>query len=87
MLYNFCMIMFLLANIKKNKFEDQYHLLHTVCCLLIKFVGRTIEQQENCPSAIRLLSAHNTTSRMTKQKSFLFFFEVAFDCQNTGGQL
>ena len=48
MLYNFCRIVFLRAKKKQNKFEDQYHLLHTVCCLLIKFVGRTTRKLSIC---------------------------------------
>ena len=86
MLYNFCMIMCLLAYIKQDKFEDQYHLLYAVYwCFLIKFEGQTTRKLSIC----NLLTAHNTTSRMTKQKSFLFCFEVAFDCQlcQPGGQL
>ena len=86
MLYNFCMIMCLLAYIKQKKFEDQYHLLYAVYgCLLIKFEGQTTEKLSICNP----LTAHNTTSKMTKQKSFLFCFEVAFDCQlcQPGGQL
>ena len=85
MLYNFCMIMCLLAYIKQDKFEDQYHLLYAVYwCFLIKFEGQT-----NNKKTVHLQSAycpqHNFQNDEAKKFSFLFWSRVRLSTLSTGG--
>ena len=72
MLYNFCMIMFLRAKIKQNKFEDQYHLLHNVCCLFIDKMCRS-----NNKKTVHLQSAYYLpTTQLPEWQSKRIFFSL-----------
>ena len=70
MMYNFCMIMCLLAYIKKTNLR-----INTTYCMLfmdVYWLNLKVKQQKNCPSAIRLLP----TTQLPKWRSKKIFFSV-----------